>query len=356
MASLPPWRVRNNEAYYLSFLPMNHVVEGILATYSLFYAPTTLNIYFLGDFRRLQEGLVKVRPTVFFSVPRFYEKMWDGLMANPLAKGFLERPSRLKRWFLPSIVRRKALRAAGLDRCDYLICGSGPMSPEILTSLRRLGIEVHNAYGLTEAPLVTINYPGRNRIGTVGEPLPRTEVTISADGEVLVKGPQVTSGYYGVKEQPFREGYLLTGDIGHLIEEGSLVLDGRKKELIKTSYGKYVNPLKVETALRDIPGVFEAMVVGEGRPFCAAMVWSEDAVSPDIDARMEMLNSQLSHPEQVKAWVVLPNTLSVQGGELTANMKLRRGQVMKRYARVIDAIYSGSPLPSEVLHLGRMRG
>jgi len=86
------------------------------------------------------------------------------------------------------------------------------------------------------------------------------------------------------------------------------------------------------------------------------MVWSEDAVSPDIDARVEMLNSQLSHPEQVKAWVVLPNTLSVQGGELTANMKLRRGQVMKRYARVIDAIYSGSPLPSEVLHLGRMRG
>jgi long-chain acyl-CoA synthetase len=355
MASLPPWRVRNSEAYYLSFLPMNHVVEGILATYSLFYAPTTLNIYFLEEFRRLHEGLDKVRPTVFFSVPRFYEKLWDELMANSLAKGYLDRPSRLKRWLLSSIIRRKALKAAGLDRCDYLLSGSGPMSPEILASLRRLGIEVHNAYGLTEAPLVTINYPGRNRIGTVGEPLPRTEVAISADGEVLVKGPQVTSGYYGGREQPFREGYPLTGDIGHLTEEGSLVLDGRKKELIKTSYGKYVNPLKMETALRDIPGVFEAMIVGEGRPFCAAMVWSEDAISTDIDARVDMLNSQLSHPEQVKAWVVLPNTLSVQGGELTANMKLRRGQVMKRYARVIDAIYSGSPLPSEVLHMGMMR-
>ncbi len=355
MASLPPWKVRNSEAYYLSFLPMNHVVEGILASYSLFYAPTTLNIYFLEEFRRLQEGLTMVRPTVFFSVPRFYEKMWDGLMANALAKGFLERPSKLKRWLLASVIRRRALKAAGLDRCDYLISGSGPMSSDILGSLRRLGIEVHNAYGLTEAPLVTINYSGRNRIGTVGEPLPRTEVAIGDDGEVLVKGPQVTSGYYGGREQPFREGYLITGDIGHLTEEGSLVLDGRKKELIKTSYGKYVNPLKMETALRDIPGVFEAMIVGEGRPFCAAMVWSEEGTSPDIDATVEMLNSHLSPPERVKAWVVLPNTLSVQGGELTANMKLRRGQVMQRYAHVIDAIYSGSALPREVLHLGRMR-
>jgi len=355
MASLPPWKVRNNEAHYLSFLPMNHVVEGILATYSLFYAPTTLNIYFLEDFRSLREGLKMVRPTVFFSVPRFYEKLWDGLMASSLVRGFLERPSRVKRWLLAPLIKRKALKAAGLDRCDYLLSGSGPMSPEILASLRRLGVEVHNAYGLTEAPLVTINYSGRNRIGTVGEPLPRTEVAIAADGEVLVKGPQVTSGYYGGREQPFRDGFLLTGDIGHLTDEGSLVLDGRKKELIKTSYGKYVNPLKLETALRDIPGVFEAMIVGEGRPFCAAMVWSEDAVPLDIDARVEMLNSHLSPPEQIKAWVVLPNTPSVQGGELTANMKLRRGQVMQKYASVIDAIYSGSALPGEALHLGRMR-
>lgn len=355
MASLPPWKVRNSEAHYLSFLPMNHVVEGILATYSLFYAPTTLNIYFLEDFKRLREGLNMVRPTVFFSVPRFYEKMYDGLMVSSLARGFLERPRRLKRWLLAPLIRRKALKAAGLDRCDYLLSGSGPMSPEILATLHRLGVEVHNAYGLTEAPLVTINYAGRNRIGTVGEPLPRTEVTIAADGEVLVKGPQVTSGYFGGREQPFRDGFLLTGDIGHLTDEGSLVLDGRKKELLKTSYGKYINPLKMETALRDIPGVFEAMIVGEGRPFCAAMVWSEDAVPLEIDARVEVLNSHLSPPEQVRAWVVLPNDLSVQGGELTANMKLRRGQVMQKYALVIDAIYSGSPIPREVLHLGRMR-
>ncbi len=332
---------------------MNHVVEGILATYSPFYAPAAVNLYFLEDFRGLREALVKVRPTVFFSVPRFYEKMRDGLMANGLARRYLERPGGIRRWALAPLIRRRTLRAAGLDRCDYLISGSGPMSPEILVSFHQLGIEVHNAYGLTEAPLVTINRSGRNRIGTVGEPLPRTEVAIAGDGEVLVKGPQVTGGYFGDGEQPFRDGYLRTGDMGRLTADGSLVLEGRKKELIKTAYGKYVNPLKVETMLRDLPGVFEAMIVGEGRPYCTALIWSEKGAPLDIDRPVEQMNAQLSHPEQVKAWVVLPNTLSVDGGELTANMKLRRPRVLERYASVIEALYSGSAPPPEILHLGR---
>ncbi len=352
-ASLPPWKTRNSEVFYLSFLPMNHVVEGILATYSPFYAPAAVNLYFLEDFRGLQDALVKVRPTVFFSVPRFYEKMRDGLMANGLARRYLERPGGIRQWVLAPLIRRRTLRAAGLDRCAYLISGSGPLSPEIQASFHQLGIEVHNAYGLTEAPLVTINYPGRNRIGTVGEPLPLTEVAIAEDGEVLVKGPQVTCGYFGDGEQPFRDGFLRTGDIGRLTAEGSLVLDGRKKELIKTAYGKFVNPLKVETMLRDLPGVFEAMIVGEGRPYCTALVWSEKGASPGIDRLVEQLNAHLSHPEQIKAWAVLPNTLSVDGGELTANMKLRRPRVLERYASVIEAIYSGSAPPHEVLHLGR---
>lgn len=228
------------------------------------------------------------------------------------------------------------------------------MSPEIITSFQQLGIEVHNAYGLTEAPLITINYPGRNRIGTVGEPLPLTEVKIAEDGEVLVKGPQVTLGYFGNVEQPFNDGHLRTGDIGHLTAEGSLVLEGRKKELIKTAYGKFVNPLKVETMLRDLPGVFEAMLVGEGRPYGCALIWLEKGVSPDIDPLVEQVNTQLSHPEQVKAWAVLTNDLSIEGGELTANMKLRRKKVTDRFAPVIEAIYSGSAAPSEVLHFGRV--
>jgi long-chain acyl-CoA synthetase len=352
-ASLPPWRTRNSEVFYLSFLPMNHVVEGILATYSPFYAPAAVNLFFLEDFRGLREALVRVRPTVFFSVPRFYEKMRDGLMENGMARRYLRKHGSGGPGIMAPMIRKRALRQAGLDRCDYLISGSSPMSPEILASFRQLGIEVHNAYGLTEAPLVTINYPGRNRIGTVGEPLPQTEVSIADDSEVRVRGPQVTCGYFGGELQPFRDGFLCTGDTGHLDAQGSLVLDGRKKELIKTAYGKFVSPLKVETMVRDLPGVAEAMVVGEGRPYCAALIWPEQGTPIDIDGLIERMNGNLSHPEQIKAWAILPNDLSVEGGELTANMKLRRPRVLERYAAVIESLYSGSTPQAEALHIGR---
>ncbi len=131
---------------------------------------------------------------------------------------------------------------------------------------------------MTEAPLVTLNRLGANRLGTVGEPLPQTEIRVAEDGEVLVRGPQVMAGYFdgqagGEIAQPFRDGWLLTGDLGRLTPEGSLVLTGRKKELIKTSYGKYVQPAKVESLLREIPGVAEAMLVGEERPYCVALLW-----------------------------------------------------------------------------------
>ena len=351
-ASLPPWEVRTSEIFYLSFLPMNHVVEGILATYSPFYAPSAVNIYFLEDFRGLQDTLRIVRPTVFFSVPRFYEKLRGRLMENGMARSCLERPNAMKSAVLPPLIRRRLLRAAGLDRCAFLISGSGPLGTDIPRTFRRLNIEIHDAYGQTEAPLVTINRSGRNRIGTVGEPLPRTDIAIAEDGEVLVRGPQVTCGYHG-GEGPFRDGWLLTGDLGHL-DHGHLVLEGRKKELMKTAYGKFVNPLKLETMLRDLPGTVEAMVVGEGRPYCAALIWS-DREMLSVDESIERMNEQLSHPEQVRAWAVLPNTLSVDGGELTANMKLRRKNVLEQHAAVIESLYSGAEPPAGALHVGRAR-
>ena len=134
-------------------------------------------------------------------------------------------------------------------------------------------MEVHDAYGLTEAPLLTLDRYGRNRIGTAGEPLPGTTVRIAEDGEILARGPQVTIGYADQDAtQPFSDGWLATGDLGHM-EDGSLVIDGSKKELLKTSYGKYLNPAKIEARLVTITGVTNAMVVGEGRPFCAALLW-----------------------------------------------------------------------------------
>lgn len=354
MASLPPWEPRHRPVRYLSYLPMNHVVEGLLATYAPYYAPTSVDIYFLEDFKGLRDALPKVRPSIFFSVPRFYEKLWDNVHASrfgssALAGGGL---SRLHR----PLVRRAVLKRAGLDACDHLIVGSGPMSDIMLEDFRRLGVEVHNAYGLTEAPLVTLNRKGRNRIGTVGEPLPQTEVRTAADGEVLVRGPQVTSGYEGDAEPPFAEGWLRTGDLGAM-RDGFLVLQGRKKELIKTAYGKFVSPMKVESMLRDSPLIAEALLIGEGRPYCTALLWPEGkdldgAKMTALDDTVRQVNQRLSQPERARRWAVVKGELSVDRGELTANLKLRRSKVEAKYAALLASLYSGESSHPDAAHIG----
>jgi long-chain acyl-CoA synthetase len=347
MASLVPWGIRTRPARYLSFLPMNHVVEGILGTYSPYDLPAPVEVTFLEDFRRVASTLPTVRPTVFFSVPRLYQKVWDELGRSPIGGRYQRMREGPLRHALGPAVRRAALRRAGLDRCAQLIVGSAPVDDQLLASFRELGVEIHNAYGLTEAPLVALNRLGRNRIGTVGEPLPETQIRIAGDGEVLVRGPQVTAGYVDEDVQPVREGWFSTGDLGHLTDDGWLVLDGRKKDLLKTAYGKYLQPSKIEAVLRRIPGVTEAMVVGEGRPFCAALLWVEGTSDATmIDAAVLDANRRLSHPEQVKRWAVLPNDLSIEGGDLTANLKLKRHRVEARFRGVIDSLYEGHPIAS----------
>ncbi len=358
MASLPPWEARNRPVRYLSYLPMNHVVEGILATYGPYYAPTSVDIYFLEEFKSLRDCLPLVRPTVFFSVPRFYEKLWDTIKETKMGEKAMRNRSGTLAKLHRSIVGHAALKRAGLDECQHLIVGSGPMGNDILSDLDRLGIVVHNAYGLTEAPLVTLNRKRRNRIGSVGEPLPSTDVAIAEDGEVLVRGPQVTSGYHDYQgQQPFRDGWLLTGDLGK-VEGGYLFLEGRKKELIKTSYGKFVSPMRVESMLRDSILLAEALMVGEGKPYCIALLWPEgsdwsDDIAAKIDATVREVNARLSQPERPRRWAVVKGRLSVQSGELTANLKLRRPKVEASFADLIAALYSGADSHNDALHIGR---
>jgi long-chain acyl-CoA synthetase len=221
--------------------------------------------------------------------------------------------------------------------------GSAPAEESMLRAFRELGIELHNAYGLTEAPLITLNRLGANHLGTVGAPLPETQVRI-ANGEIIVRGPQVAAGYAGPAIEPLSpDGWLVTGDLGHLTGDGCLVVDGRKKELIATSYGKKVFPAKVEAMLRALPGVTEAMLVGEQRPFCAAILWTTDEHPDEITlARLvEDVNTRLARPEQVRRWVLLPYDLSIGRGDLTANLKLRRRQVESRLSGTIEALYAG---------------
>ncbi|HEX6577459.1 MAG TPA: AMP-binding protein [Jiangellaceae bacterium] len=349
MASLVPWSTRMRPGSYLSFLPMNHVVEGILGTYSPYYMPVPVEIAFVADFADLPRALPAVRPMVFFAVPRLYERFLEVARASRAGRRFLAMADGPPKRLLRPFVRRQLLRRAGLDRCSQLMVGSAAVGEPLLRAFRDLGIEIHDAYGLTEAPLVTLNRSGRNRIGTAGEPLPDTRLRIAADGEILVRGPQVMVGYADEgSAQPFEDGWLLTGDLGRLTADGALVIEGRKKDLLKTAYGKYVNPSKVESMLRAIPDVTEAMAMGEARPFCSALVWADGPLTPEriaaIDAAIERVNLALSRPEQVRRWAVLQYDLSV-GDDLTPNLKLKRARVAERYRSTIDGLYAAHEAP-----------
>jgi long-chain acyl-CoA synthetase len=353
LVSLLPWKARLAPARYLSFLPMNHVVEGILGTYAPSFMPAPVDVYFLHDFRALSRALPRVRPTVFFSVPRFYEKVWESFAGGMAGRLYSMVPGGALHAALRPILRRVLLHKAGLGSCAQLIAGSAPCSERLLESFRELGIEIHNAYGLTEAPLVTLNRFGANHLGTVGVPLPDTDVRLARDGEILVRGPQVAFDQ--------GDGWLHTGDLGDISAEGDLVINGRKKEILITSYGKNIHPARIEGMLRQIPGVSEAMVLGDERPFLTAMLWLKAGSASgeslrEIDEAVRTMNRNLSHPEQVKRWLVLSESPSIDNGELTGNLKLRRQRVLSRRADAVSMLYSGEAdvaAPElDVLHLG----
>ena len=325
----------------VSFLPLSHVVEGILASYAPYYMLADVDYYYLNDFNSLTEALPKVRPNVFFSVPRFYEKLWDKAVSNRLGKAWMEAEDGPGKRAMGNLLRRLVLGKAGLDRCAQLIVGSAPVSETLLGLFQALGIEIHNAYGQTEAPLITINRLGDNVIPSIGTPLPDTEVYVEADGELIVKGPQVALGYYGLETETISDGVLRTGDLGTIDESGHITLFGRKKDIIVTAYGKNISIPKIEQRLKDIPGVSEAVLIGENRPYCTALLWLEgEAADPDVlDARIGEMNAGLSHPEQIRRWQVIDRPLQIQAGELTPNLKVKRANVMAHLAEEIEEMY-----------------
>ena len=338
LTNILTWEDRNRPLRYLSFLPLSHVVEGILASYAPYYLLSKVDYYYLNDFGSLTEALPRVRPTIFFSVPRFYEKVWEQLAATPIGKKWLDtRPGPAKQ-ALGKVLRTAVLRRAGIDRCRQLIVGSAPVSETLLLRYRELGVEIYNAYGQTEAPLITINRVGDNVIPSIGTALPDTTVTVEPDGELIVTGPQVTLGYYGLPSENIRDGVLRTGDLGTVDVRGHITLFGRKKDFIVTAYGKNISVPKIEERLKDIPGVTEAVLICESRPYCTALLWMEGAAD-GLGAAIEKMNAGLSRPEQVRKFRVIPTPLSIQKGELTPNLKVKRANVEAHYAAEIEEMY-----------------
>ncbi len=365
MPALLDWRTRCGKLRYLSFLPMSHVVEGILVAYAPYYILSDIEMYYLNDFGALAEALPRVRPTLFFSVPRFYEKVWNQFAASDAGRFWISLPDGALKQALAAPLRRAVLRKAGLDRCRQLLVGSAPIGMDLLESFRSLGIEIHNAFGVTEAPLITLSRLGANELGSVGALLPDTEAHIGDDGQVYVRGPQVTRGYDGSTEPATdADGWFCTGDLASWSAEGNLVLNGRKKEILVTSYGKNIAPQKIEVLLKGIDGVSEAMVVADGKPFTTALIWLEadDAAVGSfdfeaLDTAVRQVNAQLSHPEQVKRWIVAARPLSVANGELTPNLKVRRTVVAQTRAELVEALYDGwdgaeIPAVDDAVHKG----
>lgn len=339
MTNLLSWSDRNSEMRYLSFLPMNHVVEGILAAYAPYCMLCRAKVYYLTDFHLLTQALPQVRPTIFFSVPRFYEKLWDQIEHNPLGRRYLRMKDGWTKRLTAALLRRAVLRKAGLDKCSQLLVGSAPISEELLLRFRALGIEIHNAYGQTEAPLITLNRLGDNIIPSIGTPLPDTTVTTADDGELIVSGPQVAMGYYNLLSDTFADGVLHTGDLGHIDSQGHVFIGGRKKDMLITSYGKNINSTKIEQRLMDIPGVEHAVLVGEQRPFCTALLWTNGSAT-ELQQHIDQMNLTLSHPEQVKRFAVISKPLSISNGELTPNLKVKRNVIIDHYQHEVNALYN----------------
>ncbi len=268
---------------------------------------------------------------------------------------------RLQHAAFDKVVFRKIREKLGLDQLRYSLSGAAPISADLLIFFKAIGIEILEVYGMTESTaVITANRPGRVRIGTVGEPVPGTEVKLAADGEVLARGPHITPGYWrrdeATAEAIDRDGWLHTGDLGRL-EDGYLTIVGRKKELIVTAGGKNLSPNNIEETIKQRSIIIgQLCAVGDDRPFISALVvldaemlplWcyqndvtfasieaaaSEPKVLAEVQRAVDEGNATLARVEQVRRWAIIPNEWTAESEELTPSLKLKRSVIHDRYA------------------------
>jgi long-chain acyl-CoA synthetase len=254
-------------------------------------------------------------------------------------------------WIARTFVLAKLYEVVG-GRIRLFISGSAALSGEVAEFFWSLGFTLLEGYGLTEAsPVITVNRPGMTKVGSVGPVIPGVEVKIAADGEVLARGPNIMKGYLNKPEETAQsvvDGWLHTGDIGEFDSEGFLKITDRKKDLFKTSGGKYIAPQPIENKLKLSPYIKNAVVIGSERKFAAALIVPDlDAIRRDgadanaaVQKVVDRVNQDLPVWEQLKKFVFLENDFSVEAGELTPTMKVRRKVVGEKYKDKIDSLYA----------------
>jgi long-chain acyl-CoA synthetase len=320
-----------------SYLPGCHVAERISGIYNRLYNGTPA--YFVNDLSRLYEYMLEVRPTVFASLPRFFEKIHAAIVAK-------HRSGRID----PQIVND----AFG-GRMRLLTSGGAPLPSEIAQFFADAGLPILQAYGLTENICVAFNTAAEHKFGTVGKPMPMCEVRIAGDGEILVRSPMMFSGYYKAHEKTAEmfdaDGWLKTGDLGVLDEDGFLKITGRKKEIIVLSSGKNIAPALVENFVKESHLISHCILYGDGRSYCVALITINEAEAANmcreeiqgfVEQAVQRANSRVSSSEQIKRFTILDRDFSAERDEVTPTMKLKRGTVVEHFRNVIDKLYENA--------------
>lgn len=374
----------------LSMLPLSHSYERMV-DYTLFQAGVIIN--YAESFDTVAANLGEVKPTVVLSVPRLYEKVYARVLENALSGSAIKRniffwakrageqwatlslagmpiPKGLavKRAIADRLVFKK-LRARTGGRIRFFVSGAAPLSADIAKFFYSAGLPVIEGYGLTESsPVLTLNPLDRIKLGTVGRAIPGVELKIAADGEILARGPNIMQGYYklpdATKETVDAEGWLHTGDIGELDSDGYLKITDRKKELLKTAGGKYIAPQPIELAVKRNKFVANAMMYGDRRKFPIILIvpnfdnlerWAEERSltygtraelieMADVQAKVERevmsMLPQLAKFETPKKVVLLEKDFTIESGELTPTLKVKRRVVEQHYKEAIDAAYA----------------
>jgi long-subunit acyl-CoA synthetase (AMP-forming) len=366
----------------ISYLPSAHIADRWAGIYAqMIYGSC---VYCCPDPRQMVAYSIEVKPTVWGGVPRIWEKL-----KTAIEIGITAEPDEAKREATVAAIelgRRRAramtdggapteleaewqradeqvlstIRAMlGLDQVESFVVGAAPTPPEVLEFFLALGIEIRETWGMSETTAITtLNPPGGVRVGTVGPPIPNTEVKLASDGEVMVRGPQVMKGYRNMPEKTAEAlsdgGWLLTGDIGEFDEAGYLRIIDRKKELIINAAGKNMSPANIEAKLKAAtPLIAQAVAIGDNRPYNVALIAldpeslaargaaaDDPAIADEIAGAVEAANARLSRVEQIKRFKVLSGEWIPGGEELTPTMKLKRRPIERKYEAEIEALYA----------------
>ncbi len=362
----------------ISYLPLSHIAEQVVSL--LTPAISGHTVYYEQDIRRLADTIKEVRPTAFFAVPRVWEKFYAGVNerlgeATGIKKALASRavavgkqhtaaanqgeaPSSwlaMQYGLFDKLVYSKAKEAMGLDQARFLFSSAAPLSPKIAEFFAGLGMQILNVYGQSECTgLCAFNRPASNRFGSVGPALPQVEITIAEDGEILTRGANNFVEYMknpdATAEALSEDGFLHTGDVGYLDEDGFLFITDRKKDIIITAGGENVTPSLIEIELKKNPFIADAVVIGDQRPYLTVLISLDteaveeaalepDAVESRVQAAIDEVNQDLARVRQIKKFTILDQPLSIERGELTPTLKVKRKVVVANFADEIASMY-----------------